>query len=202
MDIPISIDTDKAAVARAAVEAGADLVNDVSAGLHDADMIRTCAELQVPMVFMHMRGTSSTMTQLTEYSDDLVSDVAQELRAQLDLATECIPLWAQWIDPGIGFAKTADQNLRLLHPENLKRFKGMLDDRTMLVGVSRKRFLSGFVNKTGGDLGKDDILPRDWLTAGACCAAVAGHADVIRVHNVTDIKRACDVMKAALASPL
>eukprot|EP00953_Heterococcus_sp_UTEX-ZZ885_P030328 16031-Heterococcus_DN1.PRE.1 len=138
--VPISIDTRRAAVALAAVSAGASIVNDVSAGTHDAAMLpalATAAELQgVPYIAMHMRGTPATMTSCTKYANDVVSDVITELARQLAAAEAAgVPRWLLVCDPGVGFAKTAAQSLQLM--TQLQRISTELHC-PLLIGPSRK----------------------------------------------------------------
>lgn len=133
----LSLDTMRAEVARAGVEAGATIVNDVSGGLADAAMLPTVATLGVPYVAMHWRAHSTQMTQLTHY-DDLVADVVAELTARADAALAAGVAREQLIlDPGYGFAKTPDQNWPLL--AHLDAFEQL--GFPLLIGVSRKRFL-------------------------------------------------------------
>ena len=202
----ISIDTDKSLVARAAIAAGANIINDISAGRHDEAMIATAAEMHTPMIFMHMRGDALTMNSMNQYTD-LVRDVADELDSQLSVADTCIPLWHQWVDPGVGFAKNAEQNLQLLRPSSIRALRHLWRNRPMVIGVSRKRFLKQFCVPAPvepvGDLKTDErnssqVEDLDWSTAGMCCAAVAGGAEVLRVHNVRGIAQACRAMKAVL----
>jgi dihydropteroate synthase len=173
---PISVDTMKAAVARAAIEAGADFVNDVSGGMADPEMLAVVADLGCPIVLMHMRGTPNTMQQMTEYGD-----VVQEVRDRLEeLVNQAVAAGVLRdriaIDPGIGFAKTARQNLPLLR--QLAQFQTL--GCPVLVGVSRKSFI-------GAILDRPDPKDRLWGTAAACTAAIAGGADILRVHDVAQM---------------
>jgi dihydropteroate synthase len=169
-------------------------------------MISTATELNAPMIFMHMRGNPKTMTSAehTAYSEDPIRDIAAELNKQLDHADKCgLPRWLQMVDPGIGFAKEYDTNIALLKPTNLQRLKSLLHDRPMMVGASRKRFIGTIIDSKSkqqvGGLQRSSVPPtsaassRDWGTAGVCCAAVQGGANILRVHNVKGIKDACDV---------
>lgn len=204
----ISIDTRKSSVARLAVENGANIVNDVSGGKFDSAMLSTVAELGVPVILMHMRGTPVTMSSLSTYSPNgahnssiaVVDQVITELAEQLKKADRAgIPRWCQIVDPGIGFAKEMDHNLSLLQPNNLRRITKMLCGRPMLVGVSRKRFIGKILDDRKSLISGDninlevDIESKDWGTAGACCAAVLGGSNFIRVHNVKGVRAACDV---------
>ena len=175
--IPISIDTTRSAVAQAAIKAGADIVNDISGGTFDEKMLSTVASLQVPIIIMHIRGTPKTMQQKTDY-DDLINDIVNWLNTQIKQAIEAgIEQDNIIIDPGIGFAKNYQQNIELL--KNLSSFHAL--GCPMLVGISRKSFI-------GHILGKKDPQKRVWGTAAACCHAIASKTDILRVHDVPEIK--------------
>jgi dihydropteroate synthase len=187
LEIPISIDTTKATVAKAAIEAGANMVNDVSGGVFDPDMLKTVAALGVPIALMHMRGTPATMQQLTDYQD-LITEVGDFLADRIQVAVDCgIDRSNIIIDPGIGFAKTYQQNIDLL--KNLLILRQRLQ-LPLLVGVSRKSFI-------GQILEQPDPQQRVWGTAAACCVAIANGADILRVHDVAamhDVRRVADVL--------
>jgi len=184
--LPVSVDTRKAAVARAALEAGADAVNDVS-GLADPEMAPVMARYGAGAVLMHMRGTPATMQQHTTYAD-LVGEVRAELAASLDRARAAgIPDQAIVIDPGIGFAKTGEQNLELIR--RLPELSSL--GRPLLLGVSRKAFI-------GALLGGIPAAERDAGTAGACVAGLARGARIFRVHDVRGARQALDVAAAIL----
>jgi dihydropteroate synthase len=173
---PISVDTVKASVARAAIESGADFVNDVSGGMADPEMLAIVAALGCPIVLMHMRGTPNTMQQMTEYED-----VVQEVRDRLaELVNQALAAGVLRdmiaVDPGIGFAKTARQNLPLLR--DLAQFQTL--GCPVLVGVSRKSFI-------GAILDRPNPKDRLWGTAAACSAAIAGGTDILRVHDVAQM---------------
>jgi dihydropteroate synthase len=185
-NIPISVDTTKAAVARAAIAAGADLINDISGATYDPDMLATVAQLGVPIVLMHIRGNPKTMQQMTDYQD-LVGEVMAWLKAQVEAAVAAgIPRHHIAIDPGIGFAKTAPQSIELLR--NLSAFQAL--GCPILVGPSRKSFI-------GHILQQPDPTQRIWGTAAACCGAIAGGADILRVHDgaaMVDVCRVADTV--------
>lgn len=182
---PISVDTTKAAVAEAAIAAGATLVNDISGALFDPTMLETVAALGVSIVLMHIRGTPKTMQQLTQY-DDVVADVAAALKER---AAAAIAAGIQpdriILDPGIGFAKTVDQNLALLRGIPTLRSLGY----PLLIGPSRKSFIGHILNQP-------EPTQRVWGTAAACCAAIAHHADIVRVHDVAEMVDVCRVADA------
>ncbi|KAI4213583.1 MAG: hypothetical protein LQ351_003807 [Letrouitia transgressa] len=178
-NLALSIDTFYSSVAAAAVEAGANIVNDVSAGMLDTDMLPTVAKLGCSVVLMHMRGTPQTMTSLTDYSPhgDVVAGVAAELRARVEAAQAAgIRRWRILLDPGIGFAKTQAQNLEILRRlGELRDWEG-LRGLPWVVGASRK----GFVGRITG---VEKAEERGWGTAAAVSASVAGGADVVRCHD-------------------
>ncbi len=183
-NIPISIDTTKASVARSAIQAGADIINDVSGGQFDESMLETVAQLDVPYVMMHMRGTPATMQQMTDYRD-VVGEIIAFFETQIDRAMSSgIDRANIIIDPGIGFAKQYQQSIEIIR--QLDRFQVL--NLPLLVGVSRKSFI-------GKILGQPDPERRLWGTAAACCAAIAGGADILRVHDVAemvDVSRVAD----------
>jgi dihydropteroate synthase len=180
--VPISIDTTKAAVAQGAVAAGADLVNDVSGATYDTEMLSTVARLQVPIILMHLRGTPKTMQQLTDY-EDVVTEVAQFLESRVTAALNAgIERSRIIIDPGIGFAKNFEQNLELLR--RLRELRCL--NLPILVGLSRKRFIGEILNQ-------NDAKQRVWGTSAACCRAIAGGVDILRVHDVAPIYDVCRV---------
>lgn len=184
--VPISIDTTKSIVAQAAIRAGADIVNDVSGGIFDSQMLPMVAQLNVPYVMMHMRGTPATMQQMTDYQD-IVAEMIAFFETQIDRAVQCgIDRSQIIIDPGIGFAKAYHQSIELIR--QLDRFQVL--DLPLLVGVSRKSFIGTILNQP-------DPAQRVWGTAAACCAAIAHGADILRVHDVApmvDVSRVADAM--------
>lgn len=185
LDIPISVDTTRSSVAAAAIAAGADLVNDVSGGIYDPQMLSTVAHLKVPIILMHMRGTPQTMQQLTDYQD-LIKDITEFFQQQIDAALAVgIPKEFLVIDPGIGFAKTGPQNLSLLR--QIAQFKAL--GCPILVGPSRKSFIGQILNQP-------DPKQRVWGTAAACCAAIQGGADILRIHDGAAMKEVCQVADA------
>ncbi|MGL5076003.1 MAG: dihydropteroate synthase, partial [Waterburya sp.] len=141
--VPISIDTTKSIIAQEAIAAGADLVNDISGATFDPKMLEMVSQLNVPIVLMHTRGTPQTMKTLTKYQD-VVAEVKESLAQQVEKAVGCgIPKSNIIIDPGIGFAKTAIQSLKLL--QRLPELKAL--DLPLLVGVSRKSFMRPILQK-------------------------------------------------------
>lgn len=190
-DIPISIDTRHATVAQHSIEAGGDMINDVSGGTFDPNMLSTVARLGVPIVLMHMRGTPETMQHMTQY-DHIIQDVSSELK-QLSYTAhqKGIPSWLQILDPGIGFAKTMDQNLSLV--KNFHEWKRCIGPPfPILFGPSRK----GFIGKITGVEKPED---RDYGTVATCILAslrLSGSPMIVRVHNVRAMKHAYRMMEA------
>jgi dihydropteroate synthase len=181
----ISVDTTRSSVARAAVRAGADIVNDISAGTYDSGMLSTVADLGVPIIIMHLRGTPATMQQFTEYHD-LLGEIYEFLQHRIDAAIAVgIKPSKIAVDPGLGFAKTYDQNLELLR--QLSHFRQL--GSPLLVGPSRKSFIGHLLNQP-------DPKQRVWGTAAACCAAIAGGADILRVHDGAEMYDVCRVADA------
>jgi len=177
LNVPISVDTNRASVAEKAVAAGADVVNDISGGTFDPDMLPVVAQLHVPIILMHMRGTPQTMQQLTDYQD-LIGEIYQFLEGQIVAALAAgIERSHLIIDPGIGFAKTFEQNLSILR--QLPTFQAL--DVPLLIGVSRKSFIGHILNQP-------NPKNRVWGTAAACCSAIAAGAELLRVHDVLEMR--------------
>ncbi|WP_298177341.1 dihydropteroate synthase [Saccharomonospora sp.] len=174
----LSVDTTRAAVAAAAIEAGAHIINDVSGGLADPDMAKVAADTGAPWVLMHWRGHSRNMNALATY-DDVVSEVRDELSARVDAALAAgVREEAIVLDPGLGFAKRAEHDWALLHGLDVVSSLGF----PVLVGASRKRFL-------GRLLADGDGTPRPPAgreVATAAVSALAAHAGAwgVRVHDV------------------
>lgn len=161
-------------------------------------------------------------TSITAEDNAVVTIVAQELLQRLAEVDSHLPRWLQWVDPGIGFAKGYEENLALLQPRNLRRFKKLLGDRFMVVGFSRKKFLSRIVEESlvqrrqvnyeidtevpasarsvvGGTLpavSAVSLEERDLASAAGCTALLQGQADVVRVHNVAPTRIVCDTFQA------
>ena len=177
--ILVSVDTFRADVARYAVESlGVDMVNDISAGLLDDNMVATVAQLKVPYIAMHMRGTPATMSEMTQY-DNVVADVMRELSQRINEFT-LAGINDIIIDPGFGFAKTTEQNYELL--QNLELFHEL--GYPLLVGVSRKSMIYRALGVTS-----DDAL--NGTTVVNTIALQAG-ASILRVH---DVKQAVEAVK-------
>jgi dihydropteroate synthase len=173
--VPLSIDTTKAAVARAALAEGAAIVNDISGLRHDPALARVVADAGAALVLMHMRGRPDTMYEEAVYAD-LLREVIAEVGASVGAAIEAgVSRERIMVDPGIGFAKRPPHSYGVL--ARLPEFAAALD-RPVLVGVSRKSYLR---DATGGRPAAD----RDWGTAAAVTAAVLAGAHIVRVHSVS-----------------
>ena len=184
----VSVDTMRASVASAAVEAGAVLVNDVSGGLADEAMLSTVAALDVAYVLMHWRAHSTQMQRFTDYGD-VVADVSAELRERLDAAAQAgVRPERVAVDPGIGFSKTADQNWDVL--AGMERLHEL--GHPVLIATSRKRFLGALLADAAGEL-RPTELREDGTTATSTLAAAAG-AWCIRTHTV---RATLDAVKVA-----
>jgi dihydropteroate synthase/dihydroneopterin aldolase len=176
--VPTSVDTMYASTAREAIAAGACIVNDVSGGLADPEMLATVADLDVPFIIMHWRGHSDHMDALAVYRD-VVLDVVAELRARVTAALEAgVRRDRIVIDPGLGFAKDADHNWALLN---------RLDELTamgfpVMVGASRKRFLGSLLSDSDGQA--RSLAGRDVATSAVSALAAAAGAWAVRVHDV------------------
>jgi dihydropteroate synthase len=181
----ISVDTRKAEVMRAAAEAGADIINDVSALMYDQAAMATAARTGLPVILMHAQGDPKTMQVAPAY-DDVLLDVFDHLEARV-MACESagIPRAKLLVDPGIGFGKTLEHNLALM--AGLSLFHGL--GCPVLFGASRKRFI-------GALTGIDDPLRRDAGSVGAALAAVAQGAHIVRVHDVAATRQALTVYMA------
>lgn len=183
--VPVSVDTMRAEVAAAALEAGATIVNDVSGGLADPGMIPLVASARVPYVLMHWRGHSREMNRLAVY-DDVVKDVRDELCRQVDAALAAgVAEDDIVLDPGLGFAKDADHNWQLLNRLDALVSLGF----PVLVGASRKRFLGSLLGERAPD-GREDA------TAAVSALAAFNGAWGVRVH---DVARSLDAVAVARA---
>ncbi|MBM3670693.1 MAG: dihydropteroate synthase [Actinobacteria bacterium] len=191
--VPVSIDTTKAAVASAAIDAGASIVNDVSAGRFDPAILEVTAAAGAGYVAMHMLGEPRTMQSDPRY-DDVVAEVGAFLVARLDAAREAgIQEGSLAADPGIGFGKTAAHNLTLL--ASLAELISLVGV-PLVVGTSRKRFLGELVRGVGGN--DDDPAPvdRDDATLASVVWSVDRGARVVRVHDVAPAAQAVALLDA------
>jgi dihydropteroate synthase len=182
--VPVSVDTTKARVAEQALDAGATIVNDVSALRVDPEMAEVVARSGAGLVLMHMQGTPQTMQHAPQYRD-VVSEVAEFFDERMRIAVERGVAKSQIVlDPGIGFGKLLVHNLALIN--GLQVFAAF--DRPLLVGPSRKAFIGHIIDRR--------VEAREWGTAAAVAIAVARGADIVRVH---DVRMMADVVKVASA---
>ncbi|MCG3180751.1 MAG: Dihydropteroate synthase [Phycisphaerae bacterium] len=179
----ISIDTRSADVARQALDAGAHIVNDISALTGDAKMAATVARRSAGVVLMHMRGTPADMQDDPRY-DDVTTEIGDYLAARAEAAFAAgIPRGAVVVDPGIGFGKTTEHNLLLL--ANLPRLIARTGGLPVLIGPSRKRFIGDLLNVPANERLAGSL-------ASAVCAALAG-ASVLRMHDPGPVRQALEV---------
>ena len=183
---PVSIDTSKALVAAAALDRGAEIVNDVTALRADPDLAGLCAERGCTVVLMHMLGSPRTMQDDPRY-EDVVDEVRRFLAGRVEAAVSAgVAEERIWVDPGIGFGKTVEHNLELLRRLGEIATLG----RPVVIGSSRKRFLGEI---TGRELGE-----RLGGTIASNVLALAAGADVFRVHDVAEAREALDAAEAIL----
>jgi dihydropteroate synthase len=183
--IPISIDTYKAAVARAALDAGATLINDISSLRFDPDMAPLAAAYQAPVVLMHMQGTPRDMQRQPHY-DDLLGEIKGFFQERLDFAlTQGLTADLLVLDPGIGFGKTGQHNLEILNHLDFFLDLGC----PLLVGASRKAFIGHILDAPAGE-------ERDIGTLAALAMAVMRGARIVRTHNVAYAKQFLAVLEA------
>jgi dihydropteroate synthase len=188
--VPISIDTYKAKVARAALSAGATLINDISALRFDPEMAPLAAEMQAPVVLMHMQGTPRDMQRQPRYHD-LLGELRDFFRERMDFAlSRGLPPELLVLDPGIGFGKTGRHNLEILN-----RLEVFLDlGCPVLVGASRKAFIGGILDLPAGE-------ERDVGTLAALAVAVMRGARILRTHNVAYARQFLAVLQAISEAP-
>ncbi len=182
----ISIDTSKASVAAAALDLGAEIVNDVTALRADPELAGLCADRRCTLVLMHMQGSPRTMQEGPTY-DDVVDDVRRFLAERIETAVAAgVDEQRIWIDPGIGFGKTVEHNLELL------RRLGELGElgRPIVIGTSRKRFLGALTGR--------EVDARLGGTVASNVLALAAGAEVFRVHEVAEARQALDAATVIL----
>jgi len=187
-DIFISVDTVNSEVARAALEAGADMINDISALRIDPEVAEAAAKRNAYLILMHMRGTPEDMQENTEY-DDIIGEISSFLAGAAQKAIEAgVKKDKIIIDPGIGFGKSAEGNFTLL--KNLDRFLKL--GYPIMVGASRKSFI--------GKVLELDVDNRLEGSLAAACYAVLNGADIVRVHDVAETKRALTIIEKIVAA--
>lgn len=183
--IPISVDTYKAEVARAALDAGAAIINDISGLTYDPEMAALAAERGVPVILMHLLGSPRDIPLSPTYTD-VIADIKSFFERQIAYALSCGVQQGQiWLDPGLGFGKTAQHNLEILRRLSEFQTYGL----PVVVGASRKRFL-------GHILGTDDPNDRKEGTAATVALSIAAGAAAVRVHDVREMARVAKVTDA------
>lgn len=186
-DTLISVDTTKSEVAEAALDAGVDIINDISSFRFDSRMVTLAAQREVPVILMHMKGIPKTM-QVNPYYEDLLSEIKSFFAERIDTAvSHGIKRGKIIIDPGIGFGKKHTDNLILI--KNIHFLQCF--DRPILIGVSRKAFI-------GEILGLPSSRERTEGTIAASLLSIANGAHILRVHEVASVKRAVRVAEAIL----
>jgi len=191
IEIPISIDTRKAEVAEAAIQAGAEIINDISGLRHDPRIAEVAAKHGVPLILMHMRGEPQTM-QKGPFARDVMKDVTQGLRASLARARKAGVGKSQIVlDPGIGFGKNFSQNYELL--QKLPQLARL--GYPLLVGTSRKGFLAATLAKNGKPAPPEE---RIWGTAATVTASILAGAHIVRVHDVPEMIQVARVADCVL----
>jgi dihydropteroate synthase len=192
--VAISIDTMRADVARAAIDAGACMINDVSGGKSDPEMLGYVASLNAPFILMHWRGPSNIMNTLTDY-EDVVADVTDEISKQVDVAVAAgIARERIAIDPGIGFAKTVDQNWPILKHLDVLEGLGL----PILMGASRKKFLGELLAADGVARDSDN---RESATTAISTLMAARGLWAVRVHDVKSSSDAIAVVDRIAKTP-
>jgi len=189
-DIPISIDTYKAEVAKRAIDAGASIVNDITALRGDPLMAEVVRDRQVPLVLMHMKGDPSNMQDNPTY-DNLMEEISLFLKERAQYAiSRGISEEKVIVDPGIGFGKTFEHNLEIINRLGILQELGY----PILIGTSRKRFLGEILDK--------EPMERDIGTMATVTAAILNGANIVRVHNVKmakDVVKVADALKKSLS---
>jgi len=196
IDIPISIDTSKTEVAEEALKNGAALINDVTGLKGSPRMAEVAAGFDVPLVIMHMRGTPRTM-QINPRYGSLIDDIIEELKRSIGAAVRAgLDEKKIIVDPGIGFGKTTEHNLKILN--ELESFNVL--GRPILVGVSRKSYIANTLK--GRDIPERDIEKSGRMmgTASSCALAISKGASILRVHDVREMAEATAIAEAILRS--
>jgi dihydropteroate synthase len=195
LKIPISVDTQKAEVAEAALDAGAEIINDISGLKSDPRIAEVAARRRVPLILMHMRGEPRTM-QKGPFARDVMKDVVQGLRRCAAIARKAGVAKSQIIlDPGIGFGKSYAQNYELL--QNLPQLAKL--GYPLLVGTSRKAFLGATLARDGQPAPQEE---RRWGTAAAVTASILNGAHIVRVHDVAEMAQVARVTDCVLNTAL
>ena len=184
VDVLLSVDTYKAEVARCALEAGAHLINDITALHGDRGMAAVVAEMKAGLILMHIKGTPRTMQQSPQY-DDVVGEICMSLQKSIQIAeAQGVAAERIIIDPGIGFGKTMEHNLEIL--KRLEEFRGL--QKPLLIGTSRKSFI--------GNILELPVTERVEGTTATVCWAISHGVDIVRVHDVKENVRAAQMTDA------
>lgn len=192
-DVPISIDTYRSEVAAAALQAGANIINDVFSGQLDQNIFAVAAEHEAPIILSHSRGNPETMNSLAEY-ENVVTEVGAELAQFVDAAMSAgVKRWQIILDPGLGFAKTLEHNLTLIKNFEQLRSSAGIEGMPWLVGPSRKRFIGTI---TGAEAPKDRVMG----TAAVITSMIADGADIVRVHDTKAIAETAKMADAIYRS--
>jgi len=188
LNVPISIDTWKAEVAKAALQAGAEIVNDISAMTLDSQMLATVAESDAAVVLMHSRGKPAEMQKNTDYTD-IVAEIMTFLAARLEATLSAgIDAERVVIDPGIGFGKSVAGNLEIIR--RLRELQPL--NRPILIGPSRKSFIGAALNR--------QVSERVFGTAASVAVAMMNGASIFRVHDVMAMRDSVDMVRAIMKS--
>lgn len=186
INVPISIDTYKSVVAREAIKKGASIINDITGLKGDPEMAGVIAEYNAGVVLMHIKGTPKNMQDNPQY-ENLIEEIIEYLRDSIKIGTDAgISPDKMIIDPGIGFGKTPEHNLSII--KRLGEFKVL--DKPILIGVSRKSFIGTVLNA--------NLDGRLFGTAAACAISIANGANIIRVHDVKEMKEIARMTDAIL----
>lgn len=189
LKIPISIDTSKLSVAEAAADTGAEIINDVTALRHDPRLALLARRRKMPLILMHMRGEPRTMQKLP-FARNVLKDVMTGLQKAIAIARKAGVSRSQIVlDPGVGFGKSAEQNLELIAKLPLLARLG----HPILIGTSRKSFLARLLSEPPGDSSSKD---RIWATAATVPASVMQGAHIVRVHDVAEMAKVVRVVDA------
>ncbi len=194
IDVPISIDTTKAVVAKEAIKAGASIINDISALNHDPDMAGVAAASNVPVILMHMKGKPKTMQINPEYND-LIQEISDFLIQRVDFAVRAgIKKGNIILDPGIGFGKTVEHNLLLI--KHLKKIHDL--GFPVLMGPSKKSFVQKILSDMNGKNITASSVKTGQATLAAVAACVMNGAHIVRVHDVAAVKPLIQIIDAIM----
>ncbi|MCG8566005.1 MAG: dihydropteroate synthase [Desulfobacterales bacterium] len=192
IDVPISVDTVKASVARAAMDAGATIINDISAFEKDPEMVTLAAERDLPVILMHMKGTPETMQVNPDY-DDLMGEITSYLQERAEFAmAQGVSRENIILDPGIGFGKTVHHNLVLI--QQLEKIEAL--GYPILMGPSRKSFIQNILTQRENTPIGPDHAKTEYGTLAAVAASLHKGAHIVRVHDVQQVKAFTRILDA------